>query len=513
MHSKEAGFTSKILVVYAFLLFCVYPFYYENGYYNIGIAKNNFLSVILYITFGVMIIAMGFQIRALNKRNSKMWEWKRTSITEKILYIYMLSIVVAFLFSPFKIDVLQGTDGWFLGTVPLLLMTTMSFFVIHMWKEHHWLRYGVMIVSSIIFGLGICNRFSIYPITIEPSNPSFISTLGNINWFCGYMSVIAPIGISLFILQEEHEYKKTITKIMYALYVWIAFVAGLCQGSESVILWNAALFITLLWISVKNIYCIRRWLFSVFLWGMAGQFIKILIFLFPDNYNYDVSFIVESNFTLFVAVAALVFFFGAGYMEKEKKEFPAKVIRGVRIGIVLLIAISLISWLSLFIYNSTVGIDALQGNKLMTFGDSWGNGRGIILKTSFWIYSEMSFWQKIFGVGADGFYFFAYSIPEIKNYLVNYYGESILTNAHCEIFTNIINLGIFGTLAYLGVLFTFIFRCMNKGRNNSLLYIPAVCVICYLANNLVSFAQILNIPYLFLIIGIGEFYLQKEKVL
>ena len=123
----------------------------------------------------------------------------------------------------------------------------------------------------------------------------------------------------------------------------------------------------------------------------------------------------------------------------------------------------------------------------------------------------MSFWQKIFGVGADGFYFFAYSIPEIESYLVNLYGESILTNAHCEIFTNIINLGIFGTIAYLGFLFTFIFRCMNKGSKNSLLYIPAVCVICYLTNNLVSFAQILNIPYLFLIVGIGEFYLQNKK--
>ena len=125
------------------------------------------------------------------------------------------------------------------------------------------------------------------------------------------------------------------------------------------------------------------------------------------------------------------------------------------------------------------------------------------------MFREMSPVQKLFGVGADGFGAFAYATPKIQAGLYNYFGDSILTNAHCEILTNLINLGIVGTAVYISVFVTFVARCFKRGEVDAYACISALCVICYFVNNVISFAQVLSIPYLFLIMGMGEAYLQR----
>lgn len=502
---------SYILTGYLFLMFCIYPFYYENGYYNIGIAKNNFFCVVSIITFLVMLAATVIYIKEQRKRNKPFIEWKSISITEKLLFAYMAVILISFLFSSYKEDVLWGAEGWYLGTIPLLLMVSFAFFFTHMWKEQKWVLYGSIIVSGIVFFLGICNRFSFYPVPIEPPYPTFISTLGNINWFCGFMSVVSPIGVSLFVLKENNEYRHQWIKWLLAVYVYTTFIAGFCQGSSSVFLWNVALFAVLLWIAVKNISRVKNWLLMIGLWGAAGQFVRILKYLMPEKYNYDTALLVDTNITLFIALSAVLAYILLYAFVKKDKELDTKLQKGIRISLATVIILSAALWVTLSFYHTNVGISFLEGKDLFYLDENWGNGRGASLKTAFTMFGEMTLAQKLFGVGADGFSAFAYSLPEIEGYLTQIFGESILTNAHCEIVTNLVNLGILGVAAYIAMLFSFVYRAMKKGEEQPFLYVFAVCVICYLANNVISFAQILNIPFLFLILGMGEYYLREEN--
>ena len=165
----------------------------------------------------------------------------------------------------------------------------------------------------------------------------------------------------------------------------------------------------------------------------------------------------------------------------------------------------------LAVYNTNAGISHFIDSSLFLLDENWGNGRGLIYKVSLDVFERMSPLQKLFGVGADGFSAFAYSDAEMQRYLTSCFGESILTNAHCEILTNLINLGLLGTTAFVGVFASFVVRCMKRGEEYPQAYIPAVCVICYFANNLISFSQVLNIPFLFLILGMGEGYLKSLK--
>lgn len=75
--------------------------------------------------------------------------------------------------------------------------------------------------------------------------------------------------------------------------------------------------------------------------------------------------------------------------------------------------------------------------------------------------------------------------------------------------TSLVNLGVLGTIAFVGIFVTFYIRCMKRGKEDYIAYIFAVCVVCYFTNNLVSFAQLYNIPYLFLLLGIGGAYLRE----
>lgn len=500
-----------VLTGYLFLMLCIYPFYFENGYYDIGVAKNNFFCMVSVLTFIITVIVTGVYIYDLKKRKKPFIEKKNISITQKLLLAYMTVVFFSFLFSSYRDEVLWGAEGWYLGTIPLLLMGAFAFLLTHLWKEQKWILYGGIIVSGIVFFLGICNRFSFYPVPIEPPYPTFISTLGNINWFCGYMSVVSPIGIAVFVLKDSREYKRSWSKWLMVLYVLITFMAGFCQGSSSVFLWNGALFVTLLWIAVKNTSRLGNWLLIIGLWGMAGQFVRILKYLLPDYYNYDSAMLIDTNITLVIAVAAVIVFVLLQSIFKEDREFSIKVRRGIRISLVASVFLGIGLWISLSVYNTNVGTSLLGDSELFLLDENWGNGRGASLRAAFTLFGEMSFIQKLFGVGADGFSAFAYSIPEIQEYLAGYFGESVLTNAHCEIVTNLINLGVLGTAAFVGMLFSFIYRAMKKGEEQPFLYVFAVCVVCYMANNLISFAQILNIPFLFLIFGMGEYYLKEEN--
>lgn len=497
---------SGFLHGYVFLLFCIYPFYMENGYYNIGVAKIRFLYTLSIIVFILCCIIKILELIICKKKFLILSYYRNISITEKLVLVYMFLIIFSFLLSSFKEKILWGAEEWRMGTVPLLLMFSLALFLTHWWKEKKWIWYGSFISTAIVICLGICNRFSVYPIRIEPMEKvAFLSTLGNINWFCGYLSVISPIGIAIFLLKENKNIKHELLLIFYML---INFMIGFCQGSSSYFAWTAAMFVVMLWISINNTTRIKRYLFIVSLWAMAGQILRVIHFLFPDRYNYSKAILngaIDTNLTLIIMVVSFLLF----YQIKGGKNIPVKNQKIIRIIIAGIVVVGILVYVGLSLYNTKIGIKALQDVSILVWDENWGTGRGMHYRDTVMLFGRMSLLQKIFGVGADGFEAFAYSFPDVATHFNEVFEYSILSNAHCEILTNMINLGIMGTIVFLGIMITFALRCLKQGDRYPMLYIPGICVICYCTNNLVSFAQVLNLPFLLVIIGLGEYYLRK----
>ena len=71
------------------------------------------------------------------------------------------------------------------------------------------------------------------------------------------------------------------------------------------------------------------------------------------------------------------------------------------------------------------------------------------------------------------------------------------------------NIGLSGTVLYYAAFLSFAVRCLKRGAQNPYLCAAAVCVLCCLSHNMLSFSQVLNLPFAFLIMAMGEALLRK----
>lgn len=506
---KKLG--NSFVTAYLLLIFGVYPFYMNQGYVDIAEAKYQFFINCSLAAIGIfmlvsILMAMQDILCRLNRRKPYFIDWDNLSLTDLFVMMYAVEIFVSYSFSDFKEEALWGTEGWYMGLIPRLTLCALYFFVSRLWDKGKLIWYICIVASGGVFVLGILDRFSVYLIPLEVRQPSFISTLGNINWFCGYLSVLAPVGICRFLLTEDNSWCRWM-KWALGIYTIIVFMAGFCQGSDSIFLFFGALFFMLLWTALKK----KRWftdlVLMISLWGFSAQAVRLLRMLLPEGYNYDTdslcAHLTASNLTLFVGVLALAVYFilkqrqGSAWL-KEKN------CKRLHIGMVGLLICGGLIWLALAGFNTRLGISGLEQNNFFLLSESWGNGRGATFKAAVEMFRQMPAFHKLFGMGPDSFSAYAYSLPETSEMLRAVFGSSRLTNAHNELLTSLVNEGILGVFLVTGIFFPFVKSCMRKGEEDTAFYIFSTCIICYFCHNMVSFAQILNIPYLFLLLGMGE---------
>lgn len=270
--------TANLLVTaYLLLLFVVYPFYMKEGYVEIGKAKYSFWIRISLSAAAVLLLF--FVIQLIRELKEKSLHLRATDVS---VLVFAGTLLLTFVLAVDRKEALFGTEGWNMGFVLYGVLCLLYLMIQLLWKPDKWILYLALSASGVIFLLGILDRFSIYLIPLEIRNPGFLSTLGNINWFTGYLVIFTAVSASLFLLSEE----KGMT-VFSTVITLLGFTAGFGQGSSSVFLFFAGLFLTLLWVAS---YEKRRMLRLMILWGMwclSAQIIRLMRMLIPDGYQYD----------------------------------------------------------------------------------------------------------------------------------------------------------------------------------------------------------------------------------
>lgn len=93
----------------------------------------------------------------------------------------------------------------------------------------------------------------------------------------------------------------------------------------------------------------------------------------------------------------------------------------------------------------------------------------------------------------------------------------MLTNAHNEWITVLVNTGLWGCISYGAAFLTSMGRSLRQSvkspveSRNPLLFACGLSVLCYTIHNMVSFQQIISTPLVFLVMGMAEGMLRKEK--
>lgn len=520
-----------IIMAYFLVIAVIYPFYAPGGYMRIGEVKYVFFRNVSLVTLAVMAGTILFSIAV--RRD---WEWitrsyRSMSATDWFAYGYFVAVMLSYLCSAYKEDALWGVDGWAMGVITQVIFVFLYFaFSRYFHCDLRWI--GIWLLAAVgVFLLGICNRYSVYPIAMEGQTETFISTLGNINWFCGYWSVTAPIGITLYWCSDRKR-----VRIPAAFYSVIAVLSGVTQGSNSAYLVFIMLYPVLLTLSINSIGRMYRFL-EVCMMSAAGCLLgRFMKFLPGLQYNYTpsgedrisrfVTALLTGNaalwmlITLFICYVLLRISERKGLLHMQIYAQTYRRFKGIATAAVILalcIAAAVLlnksgvlnkvcmPYVGGLLYDGDVPDASENGSGYrMVFNEEWGNGRGAAWNCGINAYLNMDNLHKLVGVGPDCFADYVYDVPELADRLADQFVNQRLTNAHNEQLTLLVNVGALGWLCYAGLFLTAFVRYMRRAGKQPLLYVCAVSILTYTVHNMVSFQQILNTPYIFIVLGIGE---------
>ena len=504
------------ICIYLVLILGIMPYYNQEGYAHIGTDKARFFDTtikymgrLLLPVAGVYLIICAYLSRKeLRNRLRDIF-----SVTDYFAIGYGVALLISWGFSKYRENALWGAKGWFMGLLPQLALVLCYLMVSKLWKPRKWVVYLALAVSWTVFLLGWLNRAGFDPLGMGMYNTSFISTIGNINWYCGYMMSIFFVGVGIMWQFQEGN---SLWKLLWMVYVFIGFGSLLAQGSDSGMLTLAVLVLVMFALSVSEGERMRMFWLEMVLLGGACLTTYIMRAVLPND-SYDLS--VGVGLILVTGwrpiVVTMVSVFGLIFVDQSMKrgKYPSK-----EFGIITKsLAGLMVTYVSLYVAALAANtlrpgsLGPLSGNAWFIFNDKWGSGRGATWQAGWMCFVEQNVLHKLVGVGPDAMSFFEYDAGSdgLQSLLKENFGYLVLTNAHNEWLTVLVDVGILGLITFVGMMMTGICRFLKKGRNR-ITFACGLCLLAYTVNNMFSFQQSMNTSTMFAIFGIGGAFLRES---
>lgn len=537
MKAKVSVFLERIchVLVYIFLFFFVgvYVFYAPEGYIQLATNKFKFYRM-LAVTAGALVVPFAVLAGVFSPAKKDIKEKvESVSATDIFVLLFLFLNGISFFLTPYKDEALWGTSGWYMGFAMQLSFVGIYFMMSRLYDRKIDLLPVFMGATSIVFLWGLLNRFSIYPIDMQYNSASYISSIGNINWFCGFWSVFFVMGVALYIVAEKRS-----LRIFSAVYSILALAMGVVEGSDSAFISIGVVFFFLFLISFQKTIYMKRWLDEGIFYCAACQIMRVIAAFGQDNYNEFGELsgkgagwgglnlrgptvdLMLGNLTL----AALVIFIVLRILlEREDRRYGKQAgaqgeqlirrliwLKYTVIGLTITVAAV---YLTLLIINTrTPGIlGPLSKYSVLLFDGNWGSNRGTTWRDGLAIYQTFSLRERLFGAGPDCFAAYAYSVPELSARLTEHWPGSRLTNAHNECITFLVDVGIFGLLSFIGIFVSSVKRLLEKAKRESVCYMFAASLLSYFFHNQFSFSQVMNIPFIFLMLGLAENLMRQDS--
>lgn len=512
------------ILIWTILLsyFLVLPLYFKNGYEMIATNKYKcFMAISKYswIALGVYLVVF-FATWGITKEEIKDYlpVWK---IDVSMLGFVFIALISHMASSYKKITEpqdyfyyegsLYGASGWFMGLMTFVILVALYFAISRFFIYSNKIWYPILLVATVIFIWGSLNRYQIYPIEMKFQGPSFVASMGNINWFAGYESVLFPIIVGLYWASKD-----SVKKYIIAVTLFIGSVMLLLNGSDSAVMSFCVTMFVLLLVSLKDETRMVRFSEIMCIFSLSGIVICVIDKIFPEKRDYSSALaeIFASGVTsIVIFVLCIVLRTYLLMVALHKVNYPmwlktkcSKVLLFVT-GTVIVLFILLIT------VNTKTGgaLPVIGKSKLFIFDRGWGSARGATWTSGVLNFAGLSFGKKLIGVGPDMFYYALRDNVTAFEYAAKTFGESRLTNSHNEILTLLVNVGILGAGSFVAMCSFAIKKFIEESKEHPYIIAFALSMVMYLANNTFSFEQITNLPFFFLIIGIGAAAVVKEN--
>ncbi len=504
---NQTEFFGTLCNLYMIVILVVIPLYTGGTYYQLGDRKYQIFYNVSLVCLGLwLVFTVGAALlRCLHKSRKEIFAAAKKGVkkfcgnpVDLSMLIYGAVVLLSAFFSNYGNTAWMGYRDWHMGAVSQILFVGIYFLVSRNYDGSVYPLYLGELALFLITLLGIGNRLGWDPLGLyapfretDWEYCNMLSTVGNINWLCSYLGVMLAFPVAGY-LNSQKKGKSAAFFLISALGLMLLVV----QGSD-IGVWMAA----------------------------ACVIICLLAGCFP-LYRHRFRTFFKRGMALLAAVMVLLTAMGwlAGLRGTLRMIPSDSFLQGSlshigpwAAGAILLCGISILLWL----LPASMEKPAEKAVLVMGFltvtaggiwylvrspqGDFWGSGRGVLWSAAWKGFLEAGFLQKLLGAGPDCFAEYLYAImPAQEIYRGGgHWGRAIFANAHNEWFNQLVNVGLLGTAAYLGI-----FVCAWKRYRGMILGVLGILL--YLINSLTGFQQVMNAPLLFLVLGLCENRVRKE---
>lgn len=499
------------------------PLYTGGTYYQIGDSKYVLFQNLSLLCLGLWIAAslvlwirrklrisdsLDTEQETMNPVSGERMSGRgRLGSTDFCMLLYGVSVLLSACLSKYGLTAWNGYREWYMGAVSQLIFVGIYFFVSRCYDGKRYPLILNLTAFCAVTLFGILHRLGYDALGLmkgfQTSNWEYshmISTIGNINWFCGYYSVALALPVAGF-LKSEGRRKQAVLYGISVLGLFLLFV----QGSDTGVMLTGMCLLICMILGMQNRNVFRK----TFLLA-AGLCLMIPVYgviasavgeralaAFPaDSIGWNVI-----NFwgwwlagALCMTIYCILYRFSMKSTDKAQKRMCLGILMSILFALILLVAFYL---------------------KRQPLSEAWGSGRGTLWKVAWQGFLRNGWLQKLVGVGPDCFAEYIYSTFTGDELLVleGRWSNALYANAHNEWLNHLINLGIMGTGCYLGIFMT----CAWRYRKNLL---GILVIFMYGAISLTCFQQCMSTPLFFMVLGIceaslraqGQYSLQRNMV-
>lgn len=501
-----------VLAVTLSVMCVVVAFYAKDGYNQIGNAKFAVYRVTMLAGFSFFLTLGVFYLLLLLRE--KRWRKDRLSVTDRCVLAYLLFSTIAVASGGFYENALWGSFGWNMGW-----MSQFSFVLIYLalsrFGKHNRAILGAFGGSAFfVFVIAVLHRMLIDPIGFYDGlqgyqMAQFLSTMGQATWYASYLVVALPVGVAVFLFAKKPWYR-----VLGGIYTAAGFASLVTQNSDSAYFAMAGFMMVFFWVCVEKRETLNRFVEVCTLFFAAGKVMHFLMKMHPNpdlKYDFITALVLDGAATwVLLGVCLLLSLF---LYRRGDKPYPAAGMLRLRREALALIVVAIIAVTGLIALQSRGLLPDSLDRKLsavsyFNWDKEWGNGRGRIWSFSMKMFAKESIKHKFFGVGPDCFSSYAAAVHGEEVALL--WGEKMLTNAHNEWLTTLIDTGLFGAAAYIGIFVSVVGRFMRARQQDYLLAAAAASAVSYMAYNFFCYQQVCCTPFVFMMLGIGEYLLRRQ---
>lgn len=466
-----------MIELYFIYMLCIYPFIMDNKLFNVTVTR--FYS---FVAGACVLLIVIIELTILRKVPLKRIYGFCASTALKL---FLVGCVISTVLSSDWMESVLGKHCRYIGLIFYALILVVYLLIKRFYQPSRWFLIFMTVGGMAVIGLGILNHAGIDPLhtlegIAEKFENDYLSTIGQMNFFSEYvLMVFGACGAGYLTAQ-----KRSRSPWLFAVFICgCGIFVGKSDGAALGLIVGLIL-MPLFFAKQKRREFLRRycWMIAVLILGMAA-----------------IAFWTRYGSASFLSLKG---------MYKRVLNYPWKLLYPVVVFSVLALLITYVKvseealckwtqriYLCLLVIGIVgVTVMVIAGNtgivrsdsylyKWFHFSKTWGTDRGAVWMEAIQIFEDGSVLQKLFGHGLA-----CTDALLVKN--------SDFDNVHNELLQYLLTVGIFGMMCYVVFVVTSIYRSIKS--QSDVVKGAGLMMLMYSANSLVSLAQPLTTPYLFL---------------